>query len=751
MSATPEITVGVSAVGEGPRDRELDEAIEHALRQDGVDFEVVVVGKGEARAAWCADSSVRWHPCDEDDAHWIETVVRMSRAPRLLFLDSRCRLLPGALERFVRTPLWSDTVQLLHGYTLFSDCHGAVLRVSAHESWHWSQRTFSNDIDYASFLVERGADGIFPWAATRTVFESVGRVVNRRGHDVTLGILLRALDQYEMRAIPEMLAWRTARRGRALVERFSSWRKRHVTLRDLRRRGVTSCLAAPRYGLRLSTRALAFALGTHRGVASMSATLEAVRCRFEWRVASPVRCGLYRLVAGRVHRWPVRFGPVRRPGHNLRIGYWLWKYPVRSETFVQREIAALRQAGLSVSVISETSAKAEFLDEYRETLSPDVTSVLPIDPQRLRAYRRYFRRRVPLRYWHLRFYVLCLRYQERKVPAADAELFARAVYVAGIAQEKKINHLHAPWADACTLRTMIAARLLDIPYSVQARAIDVHERRNRPGLEERIRQANLVVTNCRYNELYLKSLLDPRDSVRMEVIYNGLDLARFDPVDRKLQTEGPFRIVCVGRIAEQKGITHLLEACALLRQQGFPFSCDIIGGDEPTEMSYAVRVRRLMRDLELSPLVRFLGLRSFEAILDYYREADLVVLPCVIDDRGGRDVTPNVLLEAMAMGVPVISTQLAGLPEIVEDGVSGMLVPPGDSPALAQAMASVLRDPVRWRRFSKEGRRRIEKRFNRRRNIPRYLELFGSPGALEAAEPDSVEASMLAPSTAEGS
>src|SRR6185295_15360581 len=131
-------------------------------------------------------------------------------------------------------------------------------------------------------------------------------------------------------------------------------------------------------------------------------------------------------------------------------------------------------------------------------------------------------------------------------------------------------------------------------------------------------------------------------------------------------------------LIEQKGLSYLLQACARLREGGHSFECEIVGGTEDIYMNYYLELKKLHRNLALENQVRFVGSLPFKAVLKKYSQADIFILPCVIAEDGSRDITPNALIEAMAMKLAVISTTVTGVPEIVEDGVSGILVPPHD-------------------------------------------------------------------------
>jgi glycosyltransferase involved in cell wall biosynthesis len=181
----------------------------------------------------------------------------------------------------------------------------------------------------------------------------------------------------------------------------------------------------------------------------------------------------------------------------------------------------------------------------------------------------------------------------------------------------------------------------------------------------------------------------------------------------------------VASLIEPKGLVYLLEACGLLRERGLPVRCEIIGGpDEPLYTNYLITLKKMHRRLGLEGCVVFRGAQPFAKVLEAYRTADLFVLPCVEAQDGHRDITPNALIEAMAMKLPVVSTTITAIPEIVQDGVSGLLVPPRDSKALADAMERLIGDPRLRRELGEHARRRVEERFDINKNIGQYLDLF---------------------------
>jgi glycosyltransferase involved in cell wall biosynthesis len=276
---------------------------------------------------------------------------------------------------------------------------------------------------------------------------------------------------------------------------------------------------------------------------------------------------------------------------------------------------------------------------------------------------------------------------------------------------------------------MLAARLAGIRYTVQARASDIHRHRSVFGRRERLMGAALVVTNTRYNEAFLRAVLPAHGAPPLRVIYNGIDLSRFHPAPRRHDAHAGHRILCVGRLVEPKGLEYLLRACTLLRDRGVAFECEIVGGRIAHDINYYLHIKRLWRALGLESVVHFVGALPFEQVLTRHAAADVFVFPAVMAPDGRREVTPNVLIEAMAMQLPVVATTIGAIPEIVEDGVSGLLVPPRDEYALADAISRLLHDPALRETLGANARRRIEERFDIRRNIRAYVELFGGPAS----------------------
>lgn len=453
------------------------------------------------------------------------------------------------------------------------------------------------------------------------------------------------------------------------------------------------------------------------------------------RISRFARERLYATTISRWGWWPADL-PLTPRSHrpsvqhaNPRVAYYIWHFPVLSQTFVRREIEALRKHGVSLEVFTEEPEDVDLLDERDRELLTTTRYLLPVDEERLARYHREFRRNRPLTYYHVYLFLMSRRYGLRKTLRRDRAHFNQAVYLAGHLRDAGIDRVHSPWGDRAGFEAMLAAKLLGVPFSLQVRAHDLHDPTYHEALREMLPSADFVITNTQYNRPFIQALM-PGIGTGLHTIYNGINLAEFNPPDRSTATGGPTRILCVARLVEQKGLTYLLDACALLRDRNFAFTCDVIGGtEEALYAEYWQRLKEKHLGLDLENLVFFRGAQPFAKVMEAYRSADVFVLPCVVARDGRRDVTPNAVIEAMAMKLPVVSTPVTGVVEIVEHGTSGLLVPPEDPVALADEIERLVRDRKLAAMLGENARTRIENRFDADQNVLARLRLFGATPA----------------------
>lgn len=404
------------------------------------------------------------------------------------------------------------------------------------------------------------------------------------------------------------------------------------------------------------------------------------------------------------------------------IGYLGRILPALSETFVVREIAALRRLGVEVKPFS--------------LYPPDAYVVHPEAPDLAREVEVLVRPSHPL-FWlaHIAFalrfpgrYVLCFwRYvlgsgEPWRRRFRCLVHFTVAPFAALRLRRAGVAHLHAHFANAAASVAMMAAELAGVPFSFTAHAYDIFI--DDLLLPAKLSAAAFVATCSYFNVRYLREHYPEAAGATIEIVRYGVDPEAFAPRPHP-QGTSPV-ILAVGRLVEKKGFHVLLEACARLRASGVEVQCLIVG-----EGPEADRLGRVITELRLSDRVMLLGKLLPKDLLTYYRRADLLVMPSCMSGND-RDGIPNVLIEAMAMEIPVVSTRVSGIPELVQDGETGLLVNPDDPAGLAEAIARLLHDRGLAHRLAKAGRELVIREFNIHNSAQKLLRLF--EGAMKSCK-----------------
>ena len=271
------------------------------------------------------------------------------------------------------------------------------------------------------------------------------------------------------------------------------------------------------------------------------------------------------------------------------------------------------------------------------------------------------------------------------------------------------ERVHAHWATVAATAGWVVSRLTGLPFSFTAHAWDIYcDDALHP---QKLAHADLAVVCNDYGRRILLERNGQQFGPKVRLLYHGLDLDHYRPGAAGQQ--GGRTILAVGRLTEQKGFHHLIEACRLLRDRSVEFRCCIVGGDGEV----AQRIHSAVRDAALSDHVELVGFQRPEAIIPLYQRAAMLAAPTVVARRGETDGLPNVVLEAMACGLPVVGTNAAGIPEAVEEGRTGLLVPPDDPPALADALQRLLEDDELRRQLGATAREEALRRFNVRDNV----------------------------------
>jgi len=270
---------------------------------------------------------------------------------------------------------------------------------------------------------------------------------------------------------------------------------------------------------------------------------------------------------------------------------------------------------------------------------------------------------------------------------------------------------------------MMASRLTGVPFSFTAHAKDVYLSKFNPGdlLQRKLRSAAFAVNCTESNRVHLQRLCP--DLTSLHRIYHGIDTAVFAPrTPSRCDARALPRILAVGRFVEKKGFPYLVRACRVLRDKGHAFRCDIIG--RPDRDSEAVR--RLIEEWNLGETVFVRGALTHDELKDLYERCTICCLPCIVAADGDRDGIPNVLVEAMAMRLPVVATDVSAIPELIEDGANGLLVPEKDVPALARALERPLEDAALRRKLADAAYETVRGSFDAERTTGALKDLFVS-------------------------
>jgi glycosyltransferase involved in cell wall biosynthesis len=400
--------------------------------------------------------------------------------------------------------------------------------------------------------------------------------------------------------------------------------------------------------------------------------------------------------------------------HNgsIVVGYVVRKFPVLSETFVLNELLGLEAQGVKLHIFSLQKPNDPRFHEDLPKLKARVSYV----PD-LFALGKLFRHGRRVARSTGKSYRDALLYTAIH---GDRHLwwrFLQAGYIANEARRLKVTHLHAQFANRPTSVAYLASKITGIPYSFTAHATDIFKHQvDRSVLARKMEAARFVVTVSDYNQKYLEDIA-PETGEEIARIYNGIDLQRFKP--NGVPEADRFRFVAVARLVEKKGLMDLIEACRILSGEGLSFQCDIVGKGRLRS-----RLRDRIKELGLQKVVRLVGPKSQREVLREYHHCHAYVLPAVVGEDGNREGLPVSIVEALACGLPVITTPITGIPEAVRHGENGLLVPERDPAALARAMASVIRNPVLYKALANNARESVQEKFDRTETAKTLLQLM---------------------------
>src|SRR6476620_6529855 len=403
----------------------------------------------------------------------------------------------------------------------------------------------------------------------------------------------------------------------------------------------------------------------------------------------------------------------------MRLGYLYSRYPVLSQTFCDAEMLELERRGHEIVLASLYLPKTPLRHEYLAKLQAPIRyapSSRDLDKLARKAKR-----------WGRWPTELVNRHENKYGADYKAALRARnALFFVELFKRERVPHFHVHFANRAAHTAMFVKAISGIPFSITAHGQDfMSDLGNDELLRELCASAEFVGAETDYSRDMLAARC-PESRSKIFRVYNGIDLSRFPRRDVLLHVPARaearpsvIRFLGVGRLVPFKGFDILIDACAELQKRGINFDCEIIG-DGVLREELEERASRQ----NLGERIHFAGEQSQNYVQGALRDCDVFVMASAPDERGASDILPTVITEAMATGKPDVSTSVAGIPELVANGESGLLVPPRDARALADAMEQFARDENLRGDFGRAGRLRIEQKFTIEKTIEPLLERF---------------------------
>lgn len=406
---------------------------------------------------------------------------------------------------------------------------------------------------------------------------------------------------------------------------------------------------------------------------------------------------------------------IAKRSQPLKIAYMMSRFPKISETFILYEILEQERLGNVVEVYP-------LLREHQPVTHPEAERLVErahfhpyISWPIVRANWHYLLRR-PGAYFRTLAEVLGGTWGSTNFFLGALMYWPKAVRFAYEMEGLGIKHVHAHFCNHPALVALIIHRLAGIPYSFTAHGSDLHK--DKRMLDKKVEAAAFAVTVSNFNKGEMIKACGENMRDKIHIVHCGIDQEVFAPPVEK-SSDGRFRIICVASFEEVKGHKYLIEACRVLRERGLDFVCDLIG-DGPVR----AQVAKQIADNNLQDRVIIHGSRKRMEVAQMMAAAHVKVLASVPTAEGKREGVPVVLMEAMASGLPVVSSQLSGIPELVENGQTGILVQPGDVNALALALQKLHADPALRFKMGRAGREKVLREFNLKLNVAGLAKLF---------------------------
>jgi len=406
--------------------------------------------------------------------------------------------------------------------------------------------------------------------------------------------------------------------------------------------------------------------------------------------------------------------------HKKKIAYVVSHFPKLTETFILDEMIAIEQNGLSIELFPLIRDRSKVVHPaakpfiIRAHFQPFISLAI------LKANLFYIKRK-PGEYLDTLFSVLKCTWGSYRLFVGSIGIFPKSVFFAYQMAVEGITHVHAHFARHATTTGFVIQRMAGIPYSFTAHGSDIHVDRHM--LREKVAEADLVVPISNFNQKVILEECKGQYLDKLKVIHCGVDTQQaFKPRswNEDIENRTTVSIICIGTLHEVKGQTYLINSCKILKEAGYNFVCHFVG-DGPDRPSLVKQAAQYGLDC-----IIFHGVLTRPEIIQMLQEMDIAVTPSVPAHDGRREGIPIVVMEAMASGLPVVASNISGIPELVEDNRNGFLIPPCDVGALVTAIERLIQEPGLRRRFGMAGREKIEKEFSLQLNAAKLAQYFQS-------------------------
>ena len=403
-----------------------------------------------------------------------------------------------------------------------------------------------------------------------------------------------------------------------------------------------------------------------------------------------------------------------------KIAYLLTRFPSFEETFISNEIWWLRHYGYDIAVFSLLNPLDKLVQPQSEELMPYVLYCPPLFSWKIiSAQINFFFKRAP-KYLRALVKTIQCTYREPKTLLGMLIIFPKSVYFAQELEQRGFEHIHAHYVWINGVGAMIISILIGTTFSLHPHAFCLFGR-DQTNVRRQLEGAFKIVTESEFHRNYMTAMSKKLHGEDIAVVHCGINIDQFQPADNAHRGNKVIEILCIGRLIEKKGINYLIEACAILSRRNIPFKCSIVG-----DGSLRDEYQHLIERLDLKDKVFLLGSKKQTETYILYQKSDIFALPCVVLKGGDRDGIPVALMEAMSMKLPVISTAVAGIPELIHNEENGLLVSERDSSALAQALERLINNENLRKEFGEQGRKTVVEGFDVRVTSENMAIVFNS-------------------------